>query len=95
MKILNVLMVILCLVRLSFNKSPIDSSKLTESHLDKTPINKQIARSDDTTLLSVHNAQPYSKKPVNNFVKEDTLDSPKLKNTEGSNNTSSSKNNNN
>lgn len=78
MKILNVLMVILCLVRLSFNKSPTESSKLTESHLDKSLINKQIARSADTTLLSVHNAQPYSNKPVNGFVKEDTSDAPKL-----------------
>ena len=55
MKILNVLMVILCLVRLSFSKSPNNSSKITESHLDKTLIKKQIARSGDTTLLSVHN----------------------------------------
>ena len=78
MKILNVLMVILCLVRLFFNKSPTDSSKLTESHLDKTPIKKQIARSGDTTLLSVQDEHPYSKKPVNNFVKEDTSDAPKL-----------------
>ena len=78
MKILNVLMVILCLVRLSFNKSSTDSSQLTESHLDKTLINKQIARSDDTALLSVQGAYPISKKPVNSLVKKDTLDAPKL-----------------
>ena len=65
-------MVILCLVRLSFNKSPTDSAKLTEFHLDKTLIKTQIARSGDTALLSVQNAPPYSKKPVNYFLKEDT-----------------------
>ena len=78
MKILNVLMVILCLVRLSFNKSPTDSSKLTESHLDKTHINEQIARSDDTTLLSVQSAYPYFKKPVNSLEKKDTSHARKL-----------------
>ena len=77
MKILNVIMVILCLVRLSFNKPPPDSSKLIESHLDKTLINEQIARSDDTTLLSVQGAYPYSKKPINYFIKEDSSERSK------------------
>lgn len=78
MKRFNFLMIIICLVRLPFNKSPNDSSKLTESHLDKSPINKQIARSGDTTLLSVQDVYPYSKKPVNSSMKEDTSDAPKL-----------------
>lgn len=78
MKILNALMVILCLVRLSFNKSPTDSSKLTEFQLD-TILNKaQIARSDDTSLLSVQGAYPYSEKPEDYFVKKDTSDASKL-----------------
>lgn len=77
MKILNVLMVILCLVRLSLNKSPNHSSKITKSHLDKTLIKEQIARSSDTTLLSVQDEHLYFNKPVNFLIKEDTFERSK------------------
>ena len=58
MKRFNFLMIIICLVRLPFNKSPNDSSKLSESQLNNTFTKTHIARSGDTTLLSVHGAYP-------------------------------------